>query len=214
VTPALPMLGAVLDALTAWQGNVGMPSYWVGMCQVSCDDAGVTAQRPPGWLGPDVVRLAWAVPSPAEAYEVLQTRGLIPMDYAGRFVCGACGGTGTSRSLAIDLGALTRGMLVGRADPCTDCTVGFADRPATMADLVAWASMGFAASDDGAPGILGHEEAAMQANGAVVCWCPGGRDGFDAVSVAIERNRPMVDYLARLGYRGLSVLSIPPLTPA
>jgi hypothetical protein len=111
------MLGPVLDALTEWQGNVGMPSYWVGMCRVSCDDAGVAAERPPGWLGPDVIRLAWITASAAEGYEILQTRGLIPMSYRGRFVCGQCGGAGV-----VNVGSV-------RPMQCPDCTVGFADHP-------------------------------------------------------------------------------------
>lgn len=156
------MLGAVLDELTAWQGCVGMPSYWAEACRISCDDTGVTAQHPPAWSGPSVTRLAWLTTDPAEAWELLQARGLIPLGYEGRFVCEGCEGVGKGRFPSITTEELARGENWFRYRDCDDRdATGHRPHPPTVAALASWLSLGWVASDDGAhPGILGAEELA------------------------------------------------------
>lgn len=227
MTPARPMLCPVLDALVDWHPGEECPSKWLALDDVRVAFGVVAApggpaegvhfvapRQPAAPEGRDV-RRAWAIPSVAEAFEVLQTRNLIPDGYVGRFVCGACGGAGTLRSLALDLAEMSRGVLAGRPDPCPECDAGVVDHPATMADLVAWASLGFAAADSvtgfdgevvaGPPGVLGMEEttARLYPDHRAV-WAFAART-FAMLADGSEFRFPG---------DGLVAITIPPLTPA
>ena len=148
--PRRPMLGAVLDALTV---TGGLPSSdWLqlraAVLTLSAEGARIVVPRLDGRgrRADYDMRYAWTTTDPAEAYELLQARGLVPMEYRPRFTCEACA-----------------------ARPGVDC-IGYFDchgtgtlpHPPTVAALASWASLGFAAGDDGAPGILGAEEWAQQ----------------------------------------------------
>lgn len=139
MTPARPMLPGAFAVLTdlpsgLWRGWISRP--------FSLSAAGVVRHGHASWEGDVVIR--WITPDPAEAYEVLQTRGLIPDDYCGAFVCVQCDGSGI-RDRLVDA-------------ECLDCDgTGHRPHPASLPDLVAWASLGFGAHAGG-PGILGMEE--------------------------------------------------------
>lgn len=152
------MLGAVLDALTEPGAGDPAPSFWcaTGLPTTTIDRGNVIVVGSP-YL---TVRYPWTT-DPAEAYEILQTRGLIPLEYVGRFACDACGGSGLVQREG------WRGIV-----PCEPCgTRGHLPHPPTVAALASWASVGFAAHDDGTPGILGAEELAGELNnGAEVRW--------------------------------------------
>lgn len=177
MTPARPNLAAVLAALTdtdAWQWtdvlrfdnavpiatatDVGV--FWQ-------DDAEVWHPIPLATEGIGdgfraLTRVPWITTDAAFAWEVLQTRGLIPMDYVGRFVCSTCKGWGRVRWQVVGEGRPV--INAGSDAPCPcGCVRGALPRPAphptSLPDLVSWASLGFKASDDGKhPGILGMEE--------------------------------------------------------
>jgi len=156
--PRRPPLGAVLDALAVPSAGDPLPSYWcnaAGVPLVVSDRGPVVAVGSPYHS----VRYPWIDASPAEAYELLQARDLVPMGYVGRFVCEACGGT--------DYVPVDRVS----GDSCPACDGGHRPHPPTVAALASWASLGWAAGDDGAPGILGAEElAAATSPDAPVCW--------------------------------------------
>ena len=158
MTPRRPALGAVLDALTEPSGGDPPPSFWCdaqGAPPVVIDRGAVVVVGSPYHS----VRYPWATTNPAEAWEILQARDLIPLEYVGRFVCERCNGKGVLHGTATP----------GGRDYC-DCAVpddgfvsglrvtGHLTHPPTIAALASWASLGFAASDDGTPGILGAEE--------------------------------------------------------
>ena len=92
--PRRPMLGAVLDALTVPGAGDPPPSFWcaTGLPTTMIDRGNVIVVGSP-YL---TVRYPWVTLDPAEAYELLQARGHIPMDCRSRFVCEGCGGTGGS----------------------------------------------------------------------------------------------------------------------
>lgn len=126
MTRARPMLAEVLAVLT------GLPlAFWrpYDPARVVVTGTDVSLRAVPGERGWAVGPILWSYPDPAEAWEVLGTHGIIPMDYAGRFLCA-----------------------------CPECAGALHERPTSLPDLVAWASLGFAASDEGAPGIYGMEE--------------------------------------------------------
>lgn len=150
--PRRPALGAVINALTVLGNGDPPPSYWcdaTGLSVVVSDRGQVVVVGSPHHS----VRYGWVTHDPAEAWEMLQTRDLIPMDYVGRFVCEACGGRGSTDVVA------PGGF--GFSHRCYACKgAAHLPHPPTVAALASWASLGFAASDDGSPGILGAEELA------------------------------------------------------
>lgn len=163
MTPARPMLADVLAALT------DLPvDFWRAVQSdrvVVARDAVSVLTALPSVLAAGPV--AWTVPDPAKAWEVLQTRDLIPGDYEGRFACTSCGGT--SRIV------LRNDLVDYFAIPCHACPGPLSRpylRPQTLPELVSWASLGFVSSDDGQhPGILGAEELARRTRrGVQVLW--------------------------------------------
>ena len=156
VTPRRPALGAVLDALTEPSNGDPPPSFWCTVPPVVIDRGAVVVVGSPYHS----VRYPWATTNPAEAWEILQARDLIPLDYRGRFVCERCNGSGL---VIVDRESGERDFCDVCAEEDANATgglraVGHRPHPPTIAALAAWASLGFAASDDGAPGILGAEE--------------------------------------------------------
>jgi hypothetical protein len=147
------MLGVVLNALTESGGLP--PSDWLQLrtaaLTLSPTGARIVAPRLNGGgrRADYDMRYAWTPASVAEACELLDARGLIPTGYAARFVCETCGGTGA---------VAAREVGPGWNAACPDCDDGHRPHPPTIAALASWASLGFAAGDDGAPGILGAEE--------------------------------------------------------
>lgn len=147
VTPQRPMLGAVLDALTHERDHRhydASPSVLLrtGATRVTTSATGVDlwVRDEYGW------GFRWRTTDPAEAWEILQARDLVPLDCRSRFVCEDCGGTG--------------GPYVGG---CLDCNaIGHRPHPSTVAALASWASLGWAPADDGHPGIAGAEEWAQR----------------------------------------------------
>lgn len=210
--PRRPMLGAVLDALTSERDHRrhdALPSVLLrtGVTSVNATAEGVTLWKRDeyGW------GYEWTTRDPAEAYELLQARGHVPMDYVGRFVCERCGGAGV---------ATPKGMR-GRV-PCEACdTLGHRPHPPTVAELASWCSLGFAAGDDMAPGILraaalaSAEEFAgpVHLEAPPVWWrvAPPGADASAAYRVGSAR-RALCE--AGLGFRRMSthtMLYVPPL---
>lgn len=147
MTLARPMLAEVLGVLTPHSAERWDPRA-TRLDRV--DVQGVWCV-PAAW-NPAIARVAvcpWAYPDPAEAWEVLQTRGLIPDDYRGRFV--------HREFIADSLSPESGGFSGWRGEILL--------HPASLPDLVAWASIGFAPSDDGShAGILGAEEIVQRHN--------------------------------------------------
>lgn len=167
---ARPQLAAVLDALVSSGPADGAvpPSFWI-------DTPGVRTSALASAEGVVVVtpwgtsRYGWITTDPAEAYERLQTRDLIPMDYRGRFVCGECDGDGFIVPEKFDWTA-TMGRDVS-FEPCVFCGgSGAISLPPSLPALIAWASLGFAARDDGSPGILAAEEMARASQPCPFAW--------------------------------------------
>jgi hypothetical protein len=163
MTPQRPMLGAVLDALTAVRDHRrydATPSVLLrtGATRVTASAAGVDVwvRDEYGWS------FSWATTDPAEAWEILQARDLIPLDCRSRFVCEDCSGRGD-----VEVPELGKGWHAA----CPVCLGdGHRPHPPTVAALAAWASVGFAATDDGHPGIVGAEELARELGGLAVVW--------------------------------------------
>ncbi len=163
--PQRPMLGEVLDALTNERDHRhydASPSVLLrtGATRVTTSATGVDLWvcDEYGWS------FRWRTTDPAEAWEILQARDLVPLDCRSRFVCEDCGGTG--------------GPYVGG---CLDCNaIGHRPHPSTVAALASWASLGWAPADDGHPGIAGAEEWALAMVGVPAVWWrvgPVERDG-------------------------------------
>lgn len=205
--PRRPMLGAVLDALTAPSAGDPPPSYWCGVAGVPLvvsDRGRVVSVGSPYHS----VRYPWVTANVAEAYELLQARDLVPMGYVGRFVCDPCA-----------------------ERPGVDC-IGYFDchgtgalpHPPTVAALASWASLGFAAGDDApddaltiprAEALAGDEEfaGAVRLDAPPVWWrvYPPGADASRAYPEGTAR-RALCD--AGLGFRRMSthtMLYVPPL---
>ena len=138
------------------------------------------------------------ITSVAEAWEVLETRGLIPHGYVGRFVCELCDRFhGESLATLSSCGECKRVLRTRDPAPASP-------HPATIPNLVAWASLGFAASDDGSPGILGHEEQAeREAHGWDVRW-----------RIATMPHLPQPQRVTIHKYTGRVNVVVPPFTPA
>ena len=176
--PRRPMLGAVLAHLTGTS-----PALWAEFAvlgDVSADECGASMAGGRRGGSRSIV-VPWTTTDPAEAWELLQARDLIPLDYRGRFVCGVCGGSGL-----VSVGSV-------RAMQCPDCDVGHGHghrpHPPTVAALASWASLGFAASDDGVPGILGAEELARTLSPDAPVWWRVAPQSADAVP-AYTRDGP------------------------
>ena len=133
MTPRRPRLAPVLAHLTDTD-----PAFWAVHAGdvLTLSSEGVATDRVP------LVR--WITRNPAKAYEVLQTRGLIPMGYEGRFLHEEF----ILDSLSPEAGGTSGLHAVARP------------YPTSLPDLVAWASLGFASADDGTPGIVAAEELA------------------------------------------------------
>lgn len=158
--PRRPMLGAVLDALTVPSATWAPPSW--ALDAVSCGAQVTPDGVAIGSMGRTTHTFPWVTTDPAEAYELLQARGLIPMDYRSRFVCEACGGSGA---------VAVRELGPGWNAACAYCDDGHRPHPPTVAALASWASLGWEVGDDGSPGIFGAEElAATTSPDAPVCW--------------------------------------------
>lgn len=160
--PRRPMLGAVLDALTVPDDPRPPLSHRLTSrsTEVEVVDAGVMVRRM-GLL----ILYPWVTPSPAEAYELLQARGIIPMECRSRFTCERCHGSGR---VVIDYDD-------GETMACHLCDNGHRPHPPTAAALASWASLGFAAGDDDADDahvtIVTAEDLARELNdGAEVRW--------------------------------------------
>ena len=155
---ARPQLAAVLAALTGHP-----PDRW-RPCEARLDrvDTQGAWYSPAAWpaTAAHIGCVPWIYPDPAEAWEVLHTRDIIPMDYRGRFVCGACDGTGITP-------VRNDGTRGGWLCACHEEAL---PHPGTLSDLVAWASIGFAARDDGSPGILAAEEMAQASQPCPFAW--------------------------------------------
>lgn len=145
---ARPALPAVLAALTdlpveAWS----VWSEWDAITgqRIVVDDR--AARVHPVWMRNDYSLLgpvAWITTDPAEAWEILDARGLLPPEGSRGFWCRRCDGRG---SIAL-------GGEYPERDYCDECSVedvmatggvracGWATIPATIPDLVAWASLG------------------------------------------------------------------------
>ncbi len=174
------MLGAVLDALTHERDHRhydASPSVLLrtGATRVTTSATGVDL-----WVGDEYGwSFRWRTTDPAEAWEILQARDLVPMDAASRFVCEGCGGSG--------------GAYVGG---CLDCNaIGHRPHPSTVAALASWASLGWAPTDDGHPGIACAEELAREIAPGFDAWwrvrelqhvmdTPTGADPADRLRVA------------------------------
>lgn len=155
---ARPQIAAVLAALTNHNA-----AWWQEMLtrttiRVEFTAAGVALVALPEF-GTAIVH-HWITTDPAEAWERLQACDLIPLDYCGRFVCGACDGTGITP-------VRNDGTRGGWLCACHEEALPYAN---TLPDLVAWASVGFAARDDGSPGILGAEEMARASQPCPFAW--------------------------------------------
>lgn len=159
MTPARPMLAEVLAVLTgteAWRWRdamrftnatirfdpLGVGLFWQDVMLewqpiAVLDSTGIGAdfRAPPPFI-------PWACPSPAEAWEMLQARDLIPMDYRGSFFCTVCHGVGhiqratATRRSGVGQPVITRSMCVACAG------AGYHAHPQTLPDLVAWVSLG------------------------------------------------------------------------
>lgn len=181
--PVRPQLANVLAVLTdadAWQWTdalrfdnavlrydaTGVGAFyrdestleWQSICVIDCN-FGDPYPRPDF--------MPWITDDPAFAWEILQTRGVIPDGYTGRFACTRCGGT--SRIV------LRNDLVDYFAVPCRACPGPLSRpyaHPQTLPDLASWASLGFAPSDDGVhAGILGAEETAGRTRrGVRVLW--------------------------------------------
>ena len=180
MTPQRPMLGPALDALTNERDHRhydASPSVLLrtGATRVTTSATGVDlwVRDEYGW------GFRWRTTDPAEAWELLQARDLVPLDCRSRFVCEDCGGTG--------------GPYVGG---CLDCNaIGHRPHPSTVAALASWASLGWAPADDGHPGIAGAEELAREIAPGFDAWwrvrelqhvmdTPTGADPADRLRVA------------------------------
>lgn len=145
---ARPALPAVLAALTdlpveAWS----VWSEWDAITgqRIVVDDR--AARVHPVWMRDDYSLLgpvAWITTDPAEAWEILDARGLLPPEGTRGFWCRRCDGRG---SIAL-------GGEYPERDHCDECSIedvmatggvracGWTAHPATIPDLVAWASLG------------------------------------------------------------------------
>lgn len=160
-----PQLAAVLAALTDCREHEEQPSFWLSLdgCRlglVASDGAWFDAPRQPRAPEGRSVRRRWITSDPAEAWERLQARDIIPLDYRGRFVCGSCDGTGI---FPVRSDGTRGGWLCA-------CHEEALPHPGTLPDLVAWSSLGFAARDDGSPGILATEEMARASQPCPFVW--------------------------------------------
>lgn len=159
--PQRPMLGEVLDALTNERDHRhydASPSVLLrtGATRVTTSATGVDlwVRDEYGWS------FRWRTTDPAEAWEILQARDLVPLDCRSRFVCEGCGGRGVVDATA----------LPGYVVPCLRCDGGHRPHPPTVAALASWASLGWRATDDGHPGIAGAEEWAREMVGVREVW--------------------------------------------
>lgn len=136
---ARPALPAVLAALLGM--SEGTARILAGPGALRIDEAGTCPAD--HWLAAKV-RYPWITTDPAEAWEILDARGLLPPEGSRGFWCRRCDGRG---SIAL-------GGEYPERDYCDECSVedvmatggvracGSATIPATIPDLVAWASLG------------------------------------------------------------------------
>lgn len=142
---ARPALPAVLAALLDCRPGEETPAQWLAMpgCALALGDIGGAGRQRDGarfvvprspnarfldpiGMGRDV-RRSWITRDPAEAWEILDARGLLPPEGARGFWCTPC-----------DSGRSDRGFM-----GCPACALtGNRRAPATIPDLVAWASLG------------------------------------------------------------------------
>lgn len=161
---------AALDALTDLPAGAWSPWLPSSICM---DAWSARVQLPTALrsreasMGP----VPWVTNDPQEAWELLQARDLAPLvdDATRRFRCHRCGGRGVVPS----------GGEYPEREACDTCAIededatggyrtrGWMERPSTLPDLVAWASLGLAATEDGgrlvAPGIGNLEAWAREA---------------------------------------------------
>jgi len=213
---ARPQLAAVLAALTDCREHEEQPAFWLSLdgCRlelVASDGAWFDAPRQSRAPEGRSVRRRWVTTNPAEAWEFLQTRGLVPMDYEGCFVCGDCHGSGTIVPDGFDWPAV-----VGREvtfEPCVFCGGnGTRSLPLSMTDLIAWASIGFAARDDGSPGILGAEEMARATSQPCpFVWTVAPAPPWWSRVLTPNADRLRASGLSWWAAEGRVVLAVPPL---
>ena len=203
---ARPQLAAVLAALTDCREHEEQPAFWLSLdgCRlelVASDGAWFDAPRQSRAPEGRSVRRRWVTTNPAEAWERLQACDLIPMDYRGRFVCGVCDGTGI-------FPVRNDGTRGGWICACHEEALPHAN---TLPELVAWASLGFAARDDGSPGILAAEEMAQASQPCPFAWKVAHEPKWWRTVNTPNANRLRASGISWWAADGRVVLAVPPL---
>lgn len=139
MTPAYPALAAVLAALTSLPAEVW--EAWPSISKrLAMDERGVRLIHIMNDGFPAMGPTPWIATDPAEAWEILDARGLLPSEGARAFWCGACDGAGCGPFEAC---YREPGTDAWTGPTCTACRgERRADHPTTVPDLVAWASLG------------------------------------------------------------------------
>lgn len=210
-----PQLAAVLAALTDCREHEEQPSFWLSLdgCRlelVASDGAWFDAPRQPRAPEGRSVRRRWITTDPSEAWERLQACDLIPLDYRGQFICGVCDGVSVTVPAEIDWSEMiAKGC---RPDPCAACGgSGACSLPPTMPAIVAWASLGFAARDDGSPGILAAEKMARASQPCPFAWKVAHEPKWWRTVNTPNANRLRASGLSWWAADGRVVLAAPPL---
>lgn len=190
-----PQLAAVLDVLVSRGPSDGAvpPSFWIDTPLVRtsalANAEGVVVVTPCG-----TSRYGWITTDPSEAWERLQACDIIPLDYRGQFICASCDGDRES------------------LDPCCFCGgSGAILLPPSLPALVAWASIGFAARDDGSPGILAAEEMAQASQPCPFAWKVAHEPKWWRTVNTPNANRLRASGLSWYAQEGHVVLAAPPL---
>lgn len=141
--PLRPALAGVLEALTGKEAFLWRAAESIDVLRVGAEGASMGETFP------------WVTDDPREAIECLQARDLVPMDYAGRFTCASCVGFG-SRTISVSSRRSDSGEAERRHVACDRCGAsGSLAHPNSVADVVAWSSLGAAAV--AMAEALGHE---------------------------------------------------------
>ena len=200
---ARPQLAAVLAALTGHPPDRWRPSE----ARLDRVDTQGAWYSPTAWpaTAAHIGCVPWIYPDPAEAWEVLHTRDIIPMDYRGQFICGLCERFhGEGRAEFSSCGRCKR--VLRTRDPA-----GPTSHPTTLPDLIAWASIGFAARDDGSPGILAAEEMALVSQPCPFAWKVAPEPKWWRTVNTPNANRLRASGLSWWAADGRVVIAVPPL---
>lgn len=172
-----PLLAEVLAALTdtepqVWMGILveGIAGDWIES-RVPITSTGPAVEwnagkrRPPEWGKMSPLGVEWVTRSPAEAYEVLCTRGLLPDSWLGDrnrgWFCEVCRGLGVVRAVVGsakvacpacpepcgDCGGTGVGADRGRCPNCdgghyNTSSIGYVTSPPSLRTLIEWAGHG------------------------------------------------------------------------